>query len=368
MSEFLFFFEVIFLKKIKLCYNTSGDIMSNIENLLIPWFKEHKRNLPWRMNPTDYQIYISEIMLQQTRVETVIPYYNRFTETLKDFNDLANVSDELLFKLWEGLGYYSRAKNMKKCAQAIVENHNGRFPNNYEDAIKLPGIGAYTAGAILSRAYNINVAAIDGNALRVLSRVNEDSSDIAKESTKKKYKEDVEKIIQNASLFNEALMDIGATICMPKIYLCNECPLNSICKAYLNNTISNYPVKLSKVKNTPYEYSVLFITDGNKYILLNKKDGVLKDLLAPILIDRFYNEADIYNYVEDELKLSPKNVFFLNNYKHIFSHQTWYMKGFLVLVNNLDNYPSYSYDDIINKISLAKAYKKIFNDIENAPF
>lgn len=342
--------------------------MSDLENRLIPWFQVKKRDLPWRKNVNDYTIYVSEIMLQQTRVETVIPYFNSFVDTLHNFYELANVDDELLLKLWEGLGYYSRVKNMKKCARVIVDEYDGKFPNNYENALKLPGIGAYTAGAILSRAYQIPLAAIDGNALRVLSRLYEDDSDISKEATKKAYKEKMEKLITQPGLFNEALMELGATICMPKIYLCNECPLKDICKAFKHNSISNYPVKLAKVKNTPFEYSVLFITDGINYILINKKDGVLKDMVSPILVDRFYNEADIANYVEENLNLNVKNVFHIKDAKHIFSHQTWYMKGFLVLVDDLKNYPHYTYNEIVEKISLAKAYKKIFESIENVPF
>lgn len=339
--------------------------MQEIENLLIPWFLNNKRDLPWRKNVTAYTVYVSEVMLQQTRVETVIPYFNRFIEALPSFNDLALANDELLFKLWEGLGYYSRVKNMKKCAKVIIDEYNGIFPNDYNLAIKLPGIGSYTAGAILSRVYNQKLAAIDGNALRVLSRVNLDDSDISKEKTKKEYKMAIEKKLFDAKSFNEALMELGATICTFKQYKCNICPLNQVCMAFKKNLVSSYPVKLAKVKNNPYEYSVLFITDGNDFILVNKDNGVLKDLLAPILIDRFYNEADIYNYVSDNMQLEVKNVFHIKDCKHIFSHQTWYMKGFLVNVKSLKDYPHYSYNEIIDKISLAKAYKKIFESIEN---
>ena len=184
---------------------------------LTDWFKANKRDLPWRHTDDPYAIWISEIMLQQTRVDTVIPYYLRFLDALPTLSDLADVDEEKLLKLWEGLGYYSRARNLKASAQIILQRFNGKFPDTYADILSLKGIGDYSAGAILSRAFHLPYASVDGNVLRVLTRLNEDDSDISSPATKKSFKEQLEKCRpEDFGIFNESLMELGATICTPK--------------------------------------------------------------------------------------------------------------------------------------------------------
>lgn len=333
--------------------------MKEIVIPLLTWFNQNKRDLPWRGDVSPYEIYISEIMLQQTKVEAVKPYYHRFLNKASNFSMLSNLEDSELYKLWEGLGYYSRAKNLKKCAQEIVNKYNGEFPKDYKDAIRLPGIGMYTAGAILSRAYNEKIAAVDGNVLRVFSRLYLDDKDILKDTTKKYYKEKIEKIIPNTpGIFNEALMDLGATVCMPKIALCDICPLSSFCKAKRENLVLDYPKKKEKMEKQYLEYSMIFITDGKKYILLPKKDGVLKGLQAPILINSFLMDYEIIDEIKNKYNIDIYNVEFIKEGKHIFSHQLWNIKAYLCYSKDLLNYNSYTKDEILNSIGLPTAYKK----------
>ncbi|MDE5715789.1 MAG: A/G-specific adenine glycosylase [Anaeroplasmataceae bacterium] len=336
--------------------------MKEIVFPLLEWFNQNKRDLEWRKNTSAYAILVSEIMLQQTRVEAVKPYYQRFMQELPDFKALANCSDTLLMKLWEGLGYYSRARNLKKCAIEIVDKYNQTFPKNYSDAIKLPGVGSYTCGAVLSRAYNQKYAAVDGNVLRVLTRYLCCDKDIMKESTKQYFKGEIEKIIPNQSgLFNESLMELGATICMPKITKCNQCPIHKTCKAFQMGTQFSYPVKQKKKAQKILEYTCLFITDGKTYILLPKKDNVLKDMPSPFLIDRFITSNDALDYIE-ELGFSGKNILSLKEHKHVFTHQIWYMKSYLVYVNSINDFPSYSPKQIQMELSVPTCFKKIMDD------
>ena len=195
---------------------------------LIAWYRQNKRDLPWRATADPYRIWVSEIMLQQTRVEAVKPYYERFLSELPGVRELADVPEERLLKLWEGLGYYNRARNMQKAARQIVEDYGGRFPVTYEEIRNLKGIGNYTAGAIASFAYGILKPAVDGNVLRVISRVTADGSDIMKPSTKSRIEKKLEEAIPDGAAcdFNQGLIELGAIVCVPNGRpKCGECPL-----------------------------------------------------------------------------------------------------------------------------------------------
>ncbi|MEG0368293.1 MAG: A/G-specific adenine glycosylase, partial [Coprobacillus sp.] len=200
---------------------------------LIDWYIQNHRTFPWRKNNDPYRIWISEIMLQQTTTEAVIPYFNRFIERFPSINELAKASLEDVYKMWEGLGYYRRAKHLHETAQIIIEDHDGVFPQTYEEVIALKGIGAYTAGAICSIAFHQHVPAIDGNVLRIISRVFLIKNNIALTTTKSTISHIVDELIQgfDASSFNQGLMDLGATICRPLHPKCDECPIISHCQA-----------------------------------------------------------------------------------------------------------------------------------------
>ena len=216
---------------------------------LLFWYQGHARILPWRDNPTAYQVWISEIMLQQTRVEAVKPYFSHFLEVLPDVRTLAQVEEEKLLKLWEGLGYYNRARNLKKAAEIVVRDYEGKLPASYEELLKLPGIGSYTAGAIASIAYGIPVPAVDGNVLRVISRVLAEEEDIRKQSIKHRIEDHLKETMpkNQASSFNQGLIEIGAIICVPNGQpKCQECPLESICLARKQGLTDRIPYKAPK--------------------------------------------------------------------------------------------------------------------------
>ena len=301
---------------------------------LIQWFQKNKRDLPWRHTQDSYAIWVSEIMLQQTRVDTVIEYYNRFLNHLPTIKDLAQVDDVKLLKLWEGLGYYSRAKNMKTSANLIMNQFNGHFPNNYEDILLLKGIGVYSAGAILSRAFNLALASVDGNVLRVMTRYLEDDRDIRLETTKKFFKQEIEQLkVSNYGDLNESLMELGATICMPKNPKCKQCPLGDQCLAYQHNTINKFPVKTKKLVVKNLNYTCLFLVDEkNNYYFERKTSGVLKYMLSPILLEGILNEQEIKTYCkENQIKIVQ--IYPLTKQKHVFTHQKWNMMGYFIKIS-----------------------------------
>lgn len=333
---------------------------------LINWFKKHKRKLPGRDITDPYSIWISEIMSQQTRMEAVKPYYDRFLKEIPTIESLALIDEERLLKLWEGLGYYSRARNLKCAAQTIMKKYQGVFPKTYVETIQLKGIGEYTAGAILSRAYNLPYAAVDGNVLRVLTRYEENPEDIALTSTKKNYKKRLEELKpSHFGLFNEALMELGATICGPKIAKCDLCPLKKHCKSYAKKTIMMYPVKSKKINVTTHEYTCFFLIDENWHIYFEYKEtGLLKGLYSPYIVEGTISEIDAYSYLE-QTGIYVKDIVSLQEEKHIFTHQIWYMKGYIVYIK--DRMPLsgrfYSKEEIKNKIGISTCFRKFFKEI-----
>ena len=238
---------------------------NELEKIVIPllnWYYQNKRILPWRENQDPYRVWVSEIMLQQTRVEAVIPYYERFMERFPTIESLALCEEEVLFKLWEGLGYYSRAKNLKKAAQKIYVEYQGQFPDKFEDILNLPGIGSYTAGAVASIAFGQARAAVDGNVLRVITRLTEDGRDIMDAKFRKEMTEQLEKIYppKECGDFTQSLMELGAVICVPNgAPKCEICPLGSLCGAFQNGTQVQYPVKKKKSARKIEKKTVLIL-------------------------------------------------------------------------------------------------------------
>ncbi|MGC6769166.1 A/G-specific adenine glycosylase [Enterococcus sp. LJL51] len=246
----------------------------------IEWYEKEKRNLPWRINLDPYRIWISEIMLQQTRVDTVIDYYYRFMEWFPTIKALAEASDERLLKAWEGLGYYSRARNLKAAAQQIISDFEGEMPKSIEEIRELKGIGPYTAGAIGSIAFGLPEPAIDGNVMRVVSRLFEIEADIAKASSRKLFDEAMRLIIdeQRPGDFNQAMMDLGSAICTPTSPKCEACPIQSYCAGYANGTMTSYPVKSKKMKPKDVYYIGTIIENKKQEYLVEQRSD--KGLLA----------------------------------------------------------------------------------------
>jgi len=249
---------------------------------LLDWFQDHARSLPWREDPQPYHVWISEIMLQQTRVAAVLGYYARFLDRLPTVEALAKVPEQELLKLWEGLGYYNRARNLQKAARKICDELEGVFPSSYDRLLELPGIGEYTAGAIASIAYGQPVPAVDGNVLRVITRLTADRSDIGRPETKKAIRSALEQIIPAAfpGRFNQALMELGALVCLPNgAPLCRQCPLRALCRARREELIDQIPVKEKKKARRIQERKVCLIFHKGRIALRRRpEEGLLAGL------------------------------------------------------------------------------------------
>lgn len=309
------------------------------------WFLGNARTLPWRENPDAYYVWISEIMLQQTRVEAVKPYFERFIKELPDVYALAECPEDKYLKLWEGLGYYNRIRNMNEAAKQIVTLYQGRIPDDYEKLLGLKGIGHYTAGAIASIAYNQPVPAVDGNVLRVISRISADTSDIMKQSVRTNMENKLKNLMNTdrrqkpvPRIFNQALMELGAVVCVPNgIPHCEQCPLNNVCEAYLQEKTREIPVK-SKAKARKTEKKTVFlIRDGNR-VAIHKRAG--RGLLAGLYElpnhEGHMKQDEVLSYMKS-LGYAPIRIRSLGSAKHIFSHVEWEMLGYAVLVEEVSD-------------------------------
>ncbi len=255
--------------------------IETFQETFLTWYHKEKRNLPWRATNDPYAIWISEIMLQQTRVETVIGYFYRFMEQFPTIQDLAEAEEQKLLKVWEGLGYYSRARNLKAAAQQIVAEFDGKMPDSIEEIRSLKGIGPYTAGAIGSIAFGLPEPAIDGNVMRVVSRLFCIEADIAKASSRRPFDEAMRTIISpdEPGEFNQALMDLGSRICTPTTPKCEECPISQYCLAYAENRQTDFPVKSKKAKPKDVYYIAGAIEDQGSFLLVQRPEtGLLASM------------------------------------------------------------------------------------------
>ena len=313
--------------------------LEKINEPLLSWFETHKRVLPWRENPTPYRVWVSEIMLQQTRVEAVKPYFERFTKELPDLRHLAECDEERLLKLWEGLGYYNRVRNMQIAAKTVMEEYQGELPADYEKLLTLKGIGHYTADAIASIAYGIPVPAVDGNVLRVITRITADDTDIMKQAFRTQMEQQLKESIpkEAASAYNQALMELGATVCVPNGEPdCDNCPVQNICMAKKEGSQMAYPVK-SKAKQRRIEKKTVFVIRDGSRVILNKRPekGLLAGLYEFPNVEGHLSEEEALEYVK-EMGLLPMRIQELEEAKHIFSHIEWQMAGYVIKVAQLE--------------------------------
>ena len=306
---------------------------------LVEWFRENQRDLPWRKRMDAYRVWISEIMLQQTRVEAVKPYYERFLKELPDVKALAEVPEDRLLKLWEGLGYYNRARNLKEAACQIMEKYGGRFPETYEEIRGLKGIGNYTAGAVSSFVYGIRKPAVDGNVLRVVTRITADGSDIAKAGTRTKVEREVEEVIpaEAAGDFNQSLIELGAIVCVPNGEpKCGICPVSGICLAHAQGRETEFPVKAKKKERRIEKRTILVFRDNEKTAVRKRPDtGLLAGLYEFPGTEGHLKQSEAVRYAKS-LGLMPIRIKKLGSAKHIFSHVEWHMVGYEVMVDELE--------------------------------
>jgi len=316
---------------------------AGIENRIIDplcdWFAQGHREMYWRSHPLPYYVWISEIMLQQTRVEAVRAYFDRFIQVLPSVEDLARVDDDRLMKLWEGLGYYNRARNLKKAAAVIVEEYGGEMPSEYEQLLALPGIGEYTAGAISSIAFGKPEPCVDGNVLRVWMRITDSGDDILKASVRQKVRQRLKCVMpkQNPSIFNQALMELGACVCVPNgLPKCDKCPLKDLCAAQKKGIGQNLtyaqsiPYKTPKRARKKEERTVLiFVWNGKLSVRRRNDQGLLAKMWEfPNLLGTLKRKEIVL--LLDEAGVRFSSVKFLGRAKHIFSHIEWHMNGYMV--------------------------------------
>lgn len=314
------------------------DRLDLIARPLLAWYDAGRRILPWREEPTPYHVWLSEIMLQQTRVEAVKPYYDRFLQYLPDIESLAAVEEEQLLKLWEGLGYYNRARNLKKSAMQIMTEYGGEMPPEYEQLIKLAGIGSYTAGAIASIAFQKTVPAVDGNVLRILARLRMDDRDILDTGVKRSIEEELRAVIpkDRPGDFNQALMELGAMVCIPNgLPKCEECPWKGLCQARLQECVLDYPRKKPKKPRSIEKKTVMVILDEH-YVALHRREnkGLLAGMYEFPMMEGHRSEEEVLSYLKQS-GMAILRIQRLEPSKHIFTHKEWHMIGYQIRVDEL---------------------------------
>lgn len=301
---------------------------------LLAWYMSNKRDLPWRRTRDPYKIWVSEVMLGQTRVETVIPYWERFTEQFPDVKSLAEAPEEDVLKQWEGLGYYSRVRNLQAAVREVHTRYNGRVPDTLEEISSLPGVGPYTAGAVLSIAYNVPVPAVDGNVFRVLSRIFLIEDDISKPAARKKFEGLAEFLIPpgEAANFNQALMEFGAKVCIPKYPRCGGCPLQDICEAYKEGMQEDLPNKPKKKAPRPLDIATAIITQQDSVLIIRRPaSGLLAGMWEFPSVEQQPDESAetaLIRLFRDKWGSSLTAEAHFANVQHTFSHLHWNLQAF----------------------------------------
>lgn len=334
---------------------------------LLDWFSACQRILPWRENQDPYRVWVSEIMLQQTRVEAVIPYYHRFLQRLPNIQALADCPEEELLKLWEGLGYYNRVRNLQKAAKVMVEEYGGEFPRTWEQVRSLPGIGDYTAGAICSIAFDQPTPAVDGNVLRVLSRITDDHRDVTQNAVKQDFTEQLRQVYPKGRCgdFTQSLMELGAIVCLPNgMPLCDKCPVREMCLGYERNTFLELPVKPPKKARRKEQRTILILYCQGKYALQKRPDkGLLAGLWEFPNLEGKYTKSQLSAWLKEqgmeslEITAGEKAV-------HIFSHIEWQMSSFHIrLARPAPEYTWADRKELAEIYSLPSAYSAFLGPI-----
>ena len=344
------------------------NIFARLPDVMLPWYLDNKRDLPWRADREPYHVWLSEIMLQQTRVEAVKGYYTRFLSALPTIEALANCDDDRLHKLWEGLGYYSRVRNLKKAAALIMAQYGGVFPREYNRVRDLPGIGEYTAGAVCSICFDAPTPAVDGNVLRLAARILDDHTSVDTPAFKKQIGEMLARIYPSqAGDFTQALMELGATLCGPnRSPECAECPCKDFCLGHLRGTAEELPVRTPK-KGRKIQHRTVFILscDGSYAITRRPDAGLLASLWQFPDVEGSLDTAQALQWVKEN-GIRPKELLRQSDKKHIFTHIEWKMRGFYIEVQEkTGGFVWRTASELESENALPTAYRQFKEGMEN---
>lgn len=357
------------MTRMRICAAQQQQVMAALAEPLLEWYPSHARDLPWRHSQDPYFVWLSEIMLQQTRVEAVKSYYCRFLEVFPDVFALAAAPQDQINKCWEGLGYYSRAANLRKAATEIVTKYNGVYPSTWKEVRSLPGVGDYTAGAVCSICYELPTPAVDGNVLRVAARVTDCFCEIDRTDRKESVTKALEKVYRShpgsCGMLTQALMELGATVCLPNGQpLCGECPLEMMCMARKNNDVMRLPQRIAKKPRKLEQYTVFILCCDGKYAVRKRSaKGLLQGLWE------FPNVPDIHTTEEAIAQVSvwhcqPQDLLQTVERRHIFTHVEWEMYGvYLTCARQDSQFDWYSAQEIAALISLPTAFRQFVREI-----
>ena len=336
--------------------------MKECVNLILEWYLDNKRFLPWRMDLDPYHVWISEIMLQQTRIEAVIPYYQRFMERIPTIQALSEIDEDQLLKLWEGLGYYTRARNLKKAAITIMEKYGGVFPREYQEILSLPGIGEYTAGAISSICFQAKEVCVDGNVMRVYCRIQNLDLDVSNIKVKKEISLQLKKILpEDSGSFNQGIMELGEVICIPNGQAkCEICPLQRKCKAHLLGKENSIPRKIQKKEKKEEIYTIIILQYQDKFAIRKREEGLLNNMWE------FPTEKGKFTLSQVKKKF-PQNLCIKKavTYQHIFTHKKWILYSYYIEVSTMiEHYSWVSLEKIEKDYALPGAFQPIYTFLQ----
>lgn len=348
---------------------TEEQVLIAMFEALIPWYEAHKRELPWRQDREPYHVWLSEIMLQQTRVEAVKEYYRRFVTALPTIPDLAEAPEEQILKLWEGLGYYNRVRNLQKAAQTICAEYTGVFPSEYAQIRSLSGIGDYTAGAIASICFDAPTPAVDGNVLRVYSRLLADDANIDLQTTKKRITRKLQETYpqKNPGIATQALMELGATVCVPNgAPRCDVCPVAEICQARKQDTWRNLPVRSEKKKRKIVDKTVfILLTEDTVALHKRSTSGLLAGMWEFPNVDAKLDKQAAVTQVTG-WQAEPLDLLMQTSYTHIFSHVEWHMTAYYIRCRKTNKkWKWVTKESLYETYALPSAFRPFREQIEN---
>lgn len=350
----------------------TGFEIKKFQQSLVDWYYHEKRDLPWRRTSDPFKIWVSEVMLQQTRVDTVIPYYERFLKKFPTLKDFADASEDEILKAWEGLGYYSRVRNLQTAVKEVQEKYNGSVPDNIEEFQTLKGVGPYTSGAVMSIAFNKPEPAVDGNVMRVFSRLFTIEEDIAKPKTRKVFEALVKEVIdsEDPSAFNQGIMELGAMVCTPQSPSCLLCPVRDHCKGFHEGKQSTLPIKNLKKSTKKQKWMAAIIYTDDHQIVINKRadTGLLASMWQYPIIERT-DLAGFRSWLNAELNIKIEHLEPLTTVKHIFSHVEWEIDAYAVKgsIKDVKNPYKLITEEEIQEHAFPVPFQKIWNVYKGEP-